>query len=130
SEEDVMTPRVVVTMMLAVVLACPGLSLAQGSGDVWQTFAQKLEVGTELRVRLQNGQRFTATLVEARSDALVLQPLTRRPVPVQPVSYDAIQSLERSNHRGMSSAKAAGIGVAAGVGSFLAILAIFAASWD
>ena len=125
-----MTTRVIGTMLLAVVLAFPRVSLGQGTGDAWRTFAQKLEVGTELSVRLQNGQRFTATLLEARSDALVLQPRTRRPVPVQPVSYDAIQSLQRNSRHGMSSAKAAGIGVAAGVGSFLAILAIFAASVD
>ena len=125
-----MTTRMLGTVLLAAALAFPRVSLAQGSGDAWRTFAQKLEVGTELSVRLQNGQRFTATLLEARSDALVLQPRTRRPVPVQPVSYDAIQSLQRNSRHGMSSAKAAGIGVAAGVGSFLAILAIFAASVD
>ena len=125
-----MTRRVFVPMLLALVLAFPSVSLAQGSGEAWRTFVQKLDVGTELSVRLQNSQCFTATLLEARGDALVLQPRTRRPVPVQPVSYDAIQSLERSSHRGMSSAKAAGIGVAAGVGGFLAILAILAASWD
>lgn len=125
-----MTTRVFVTMVLAVVLLVPRVSLAEGSGDAWRSFAQKLDVGTELSVRLQNGQRFTATLLEARSDALLLQPRTRRPVPVQPISYDAIQSLQRHSRHGMSGAKAAGIGVAAGVGSFLAILAIVAASWD
>jgi len=48
----------------------------QASGDIWRTFAQKLTAGTELTVRLQNGQRFAATLIDARADALVLQPRT------------------------------------------------------
>ena len=125
-----MTRRVFVPLMLALVLAFPRVSLAQDSGEAWRTFALKLDVGTELNVRLQNGQHFTATLLEARGDALVLQPRTRRPVPVQTVSYDAIQSLERRSHHGMSGAKAAAIGVAIGVGAFLAILAIFAANVD
>jgi hypothetical protein len=46
-------------------------------------------------VRLRNGQKFRATLIDAREDVLLLQPKTRVPVPVQPVSYDAIVSLEQ-----------------------------------
>jgi len=115
----------------ALIVAMPMAANArQANGDVWRVFAQKLAVGTELTVRLQNGQRFTATLIDARADALVLQPRTRRPVPVQPVSYEAIQSLEQRNRQGMGAAKAAGIGIAAGVGSFLAIFAILAATLD
>lgn len=102
----------------------------QASGDIWRTFAQKLTAGTELTVRLQNGQRFAATLIDARADALVLQPRTRRPVPVQPVSYDAILSLERRDRHGMGAAKAAGIGIAAGAGTFLAVFALLAATLD
>src|SRR6478735_5094494 len=109
-----------------LIVAMPWTATAQqAKGEVWQTFARKLTAGSELTVRLENGQRFTATLIEARADALLLQPKTRRPVPVQPVDYDAIVSLEQRNRHGMGGAKAAGIGIAAGVGSFLAILAIF-----
>src|SRR6266545_2256968 len=100
---------IVVTLMLpAPALAHPStsargaLSAVEGqqtTGDTWRTFAQKLDTGSDVMVRLQNGQRFRATLIEARPDALVLQPRTRRPVPVQPVAYDAIASLERhENH--------------------------------
>jgi hypothetical protein len=121
--------KVLCAAVLMVAVPCAALA-QQANGDIWRVFAQKLGAGTELTVRLQNGQRFAATLIDARADALVLQPRTRRPVPVQPVSYDAIVSLERRDRHGTGAAKAAGIGIAAGVGSFLAILAIFAATLD
>ena len=125
-------PRILKTMCAAVlIVAMPWTATAQQvNGDVWRGFAQKLGSGTEVNVRLQNGQRFAATLIDPRADALVLQPRTRRPVPVQPISYDAILLLERRDRHGMGAAKAAGIGIAAGAGTFLAILAIFAASVD
>ena len=114
-----------------LIVVMPWTALAQqASGDVWRGLAQQLGAGTEVNVRLQNGQRFAATLLDARPDALVLQPRTRRPVPVQPISYDAIVVLERRDHHGMGAAKAAGIGIAAGAGTFLAVLAIFAATLD
>ena len=126
-----MVIRGFVAALLVAMLVTPTLASAQqANGDVWRTFAQKLEAGAPVVVRLQNGQRFKATLIDARADALLLQPRTRRPVPVQPVSYDAIQLLERERRDGMGAAKAAAIGVAAGAAAFLAIIGILAAAVD
>jgi hypothetical protein len=56
--------------------------------------------------------------VAVRDTDVLLLPKTRVPVPVQPVPYDAIQSLEL--HRpGMSGGKIAAIGIASGVGACL-----------
>ena len=117
------------TVLIAALLS-PAPAVACSSGDVWRNFARKLDAGSTVVVRLQNGQRFQATLIEARADALLLQPRTRRPVSVQPVSYDAIRSLERQDNKGPNVAKAVGIGAGVGAGTFLAILAIFAATLD
>ena len=68
---------------------------AQAPPDVWKTFASRIDVGVQLNVRLRNGQKFRATLIDAREDVLLLQPKTRVPVPVQPVAYEAIVSLEQ-----------------------------------
>jgi len=119
-----------IAALIAVALMLPTPAAAQATGDIWRTFAQKLDTGSDVRVRLQNGQRFRATLIDARSDALVLQPRTRRPVPVQSVAYDAITSLERHDNRGSNVGKAIGIGAAVGAGTFLAILAILTATLD
>ncbi len=115
---------------LIAALLMPAGAAAQVTDDVWRGFAEKMEVGTELNVRLHNGQRFRAMLVDAREDALLLQPKTRVPVPVQAVPYDAVASLERRQHKGMGTGKAVAIGVASGAGAVFAFLAILLATID
>jgi hypothetical protein len=122
--------RRVVVVVLTIVIAVPIAAGAQGQGDTWRAFAEKVEVGTELTVRLRDGQRFRATLVAARDDALLVQPKTRVPVPVQPVPYDAILAIERRREGGIGAGKAAAIGVASGVGVFVAIWLILLATLD
>ena len=113
------------TTVLVVLMTTHGLS-AQTSPEVWRSFAERVDVGTELDVRLEDGQRLRATLVGVRSDAVLLQPKTRIPVPVQAVPYDAIVRLERTK-RGVGARKAVAIGVATGVGTFFATMAILLA---
>ena len=117
-------------LALAALLAQPAASGAQTQADLWRVFVEKLDIGTELIVRLHDGQRFRATLVGTREDAVLLQPRTRVPVPVQPVPYAAVLSLERRSEGGMSAGKAAAIGVATGAGTFFAILLILLATVD
>ena len=118
----------IVTLVLIIGMLAPSPLLAQVLGDVWRSFAARVEVGTELNVRLHNGQRFRAVLVGVRDDAVLLQPKTRIPVPVQDVSYDAIASLERRQEGGIGAGKAAAIGVGAGVGTFFGLLLILFAT--
>jgi hypothetical protein len=118
-------------MLLVAMMLLPHLAVAQvETADVWRQFSAKVPLGTELRVRLRNGQRFTATLVGATDDGLLLQPKTRIPVDLQRVGYDAIALLEQRRDSGLSAAKAAAIGVAAGAGAFLATMLIFIAAVD
>ncbi len=115
----------------ALVIAMLGIgSIAHAQADVWREFVMKVEVGSELNVRLQNGQRFRATLIGVRDEAVLLQPKTRAAVGVQPVPYDTIVSMEKHEKGGLGAAKAAGIGVAAGAGTFFAILAILMSTLD
>lgn len=100
---------------------------AQAQPDVWKTFASRIDVGVQLNVRLRTGERFRATLIDAREDVLLLQPKTRVPVPVQPVAYDAIVSLEQVKG-GIGAGKAAAIGVATGVGAFFGTLLVMLAA--
>ena len=123
--------------VLLLVLAAPaarasgppegGPHADQAPPDVWKTFASRIDVGVQLNVRLRNGQKFRATLIDARDDVLLLQPKTRVPVPVQPVAYDAIVSLEQVKG-GSGGVKAAAIGVATGVGAFFATMLIILAA--
>jgi hypothetical protein len=120
-------------MKLAVVIllvAAPAGVSAQSQAAIWKAFAEQVDAGAELTVRLQNGQRFRATLIAVRDEALLLQPKTRVPVPVQSVPYEEIATLERRSSGGIGAGQAAAIGVATGAGAFLAILLILAAALD
>ena len=97
---------------------------------MWRVFAERLDVGSRIKLRMRDGQRVTATLIQASPDALLLQPRTRTPVPVQRVPYDDIVSIERDDQRGIGAGKAVAIGVASGVGAFLGTLLIIIAAFD
>jgi hypothetical protein len=113
---------------LMLSLLAPRPAAAQVAEEVWRSFAEKIDVGTELNVTLQDGTRFRAMLVGTRDDAVLLQPKTRIAVPVQAVAYSAIVSMERRKAGGTGAGKAAAIGVASGVGTFLGMLLILVAT--
>ena len=120
--------KVLPVLLLILTMATP--SFAQGQGDVWRGFAQKVDVGTRVKLRLDDGQRVVATLIAANADVLLVQPRTRVPVPVQRIGYERIVSLERDDGRGIGAGKAVAIGVASGVGAFLGTLLILIATID
>jgi hypothetical protein len=98
--------------------------------DVWRTFAQQIDIGSRLIIRLDDGGRLTATLIQADADGMLVQPRTRVPVPAQRVAYDRITSIERDDPRGISVGKAVVLGVASGVGAFFGTLLILMATLD
>jgi hypothetical protein len=114
-------------VMLVLALVAP---VAAQTAPVWRTFAARIDVGSRIKLRLRDGQRVSATLIEAAPDDLIVQPLTRVRVPIQHVPYDAIVSLERDEARGVGVGKAVGIGVAAGAGAFLGAFLVLLAAFD
>jgi hypothetical protein len=121
-----------IAIMLSIAWFVPSLAFAQTppQGEIWRAFAQKIDVGTRMKVRLDDGQRVVVTLIEADADGVLVQPRTRVAVPVQHIAYDRIASLERDDARGVGAAKAVAIGVASGVGAFLGTLLILMATID
>ena len=122
--------KVLPMLLLIITIATPSFAQTQAQGDLWRAFAQKVEVGTRVKLRLDDGQRVVATLIEANADGLLVQPRTRVPVPVQRIAYERIVSLERDKGRGIGAGKAVAIGVASGVGAFLGTLLILIATID
>jgi hypothetical protein len=112
-----------VTAVVLVVLVTVQAVGAQTSADIWRSFAERVDVGSDVHVRLNDGRHFRATLVAVRSDAMLVQPKTRVPVPIQAVPYEQIVRVERTKP-GVGAAKAVAIGVATGVGTFFGILAL------
>ena len=121
-----------VVLLIVVALLLPRTVTAQGgaTADVWRDFAKQIAVGSELRVRLSNGQKFNATLVSATDEAMLLQPKTRQPVGVQRVPYGDVESLERRKDGGGGVGKAVAIGAAVGAGALLGLLAFIAVAMD
>lgn len=119
------TARFVTTILLVVVTTAHTMT-AQVPPQVWRSFAERVGVGSELSVRLSDGRRFRATLIGFENDAVLLQPRTRVPVPVQAIAYDEIVRLERTK-AGIGAGKAVAIGVATGVGVFFGTLAVMLA---
>lgn len=123
--------KIFAMLMLITTIGTHGaFAQAPPQEDIWRAFAQKIDVGARVRVRLHDGQRVTATLIRADADALLLQPRTRVPVPVQRIAYDQVALLERDKARGIGAGKAVALGVASGVGAFLGTLLILIATID
>ena len=113
-------------VVLIVLLGAPDL-LAQPaavSADIWRAFVEKLHVGSTLNVRLKDGTRVKATLLQVSPDAMTIQPRTRIPVDPQAVPYTAIESLDVDRRDGIGVGKAIGIGVASAAGAFLGLMLI------
>ena len=114
--------HLVTTTTLIVAMAAYSVT-AQTSSEIWKSFAEQVEVGTELNVRLNDGRQFKATLVGIRDNAMLMQPRTRIPVPIQTVPYEDVTRIERTK-QGIGAGKAVAIGVATGVGAFFGVLAL------
>ena len=120
------TSHFIITALLIVLIAVQSVA-AQTTADVWRSFAERVDVGTELNVRLSDGRHMRATLVGVRSDAVLLQPKTRIPVSIQAVPYDSIVRME-PRKAGHSAGKAVAIGVATGVGAFFGVMLLIVAA--
>ncbi len=97
---------------------------------VMSEFVQRIPAGSRVKVERAKGDTIRGTILKTTPDALVVQRNTRVPETPVEVPYSTIARVTLEDGRGSSVAKAVGIGVASGVGSCFAILAIFAASWD
>jgi hypothetical protein len=101
-----------------------------GSSEYWLKYTGKLPVGSTIRVRTSDGKRLTAVLAVVDETGIIVEPKTRVPESPRHISFDQLRQVELKQN-GMGAGKAAAIGVATGVASFLGILlVVFATSWD
>jgi hypothetical protein len=117
-------------LTVVMILAGPVLAQAPPQAGVWRAFAERVEVGSRIAMRLSDGRRIQAVLVQAAPDGLLVQPRTRVPVPVQQVPYGDIVSIERVEGRGIGAGKAVALGVASGVGAALGTFLLIIAAFD
>ena len=117
-------------LVLIMLMVWPKEAHAQVVGpEIWRAFAEKIDTGATLKVRLVNGKRFKATLLQVSPNGMTVQPKTRVPVPPQVVTFADIASLEVDTGKGASMAKAVAIGAAVAAGAFFSLMAMTFAIW-
>lgn len=125
-----------VSIVVLMGLLAPAVALA-GQGTVvdrtpgyWYSYAEKLPIGSTVRVRTADGRRHTAVLALVDRDGITVELKSRIPEPARRIPYGDIQQLELKTANGASMAKAAAVGAAIGAGTFVGLLALLAANWD
>jgi hypothetical protein len=76
------------------------------------------------------GRGITGTLMSASADAVIIKKTTRLPEPAITIPFAELARLEVDKRDGSSAGKIIGIGLSAGAGAILTMLAIFAAIGD
>lgn len=116
--------RPIVSCLLVGMLAASPHAQVVADPGIWRAFTEQLEPGKTLKVRLKDGQRFKATLLHVSADAMTVQPKTRAAVPPQRVPFDAVETLEVDQGKGIGVGKAIAVGAAVAGGTFLALMAL------
>lgn len=121
---------IVVMCMLAHVAAVAAQGIVvERSPAYWYSYAEKLPIGATVRVRTTDGKRHTAVLSVVDRDGITVEWKSRVPEPARRFPYEQIEQIELKKN-GSNLAKAAAVGAAIGAGTFVALLAMLAASWD
>jgi len=92
-----MAIRSIVIYMLIVLLVTPSAMALQQPNEatMWQTFAQRLDPGTLVRVRLKDGTQIKGNYIVSSGDTMTVKPKTRIPVPVRNLQFSDIDSIDR-----------------------------------
>ena len=134
--------RQIIAMVLCAALVTTGCASAGGARgsvapatpvvkpEVMADFAQRLPAGSRVKVETSNGRVIRGTLLKADAQALTVQRNTRIPEAPVDVAVETIVRVTLDERRGMSTAKAVGIGVASGAATFFGILLVLFATFD
>jgi hypothetical protein len=118
--------------------------LAAGPADVWaqkdvaaaveakalREMAAAIPPGSRVKLQTTSGKRISGTLMSASATEIVVKKQTRLPEPAVAIPIDELSRLERDDKRGMHLGKVIGIGLAAGAGAILSLVALAFALGD
>lgn len=119
----------IVIHLLVLLMAAPPAMARQRRDlpDVWRGFAERLEVGSFVNVRLLSGEKVKGHLIEVGGDVMRIKPKTRIPVPIRDLPFANIESIERQKE-GLSPGVKVLIGIGVGAGAILGGLLLFVAA--
>ena len=121
--------RKIVIYVLIGFLAVPSAFAGKQSEppEVWRSFADRLEAGAFVRVKLKDRTQIKGHFVMVDGESLRLKPKTRIPVPIRNVSFADIESIDRQREGWSPGAKVlTGVGVVVG-GAVVFVLGVFMA---
>ena len=115
----------VLASILILMLASTAATDAQArvSPDVWRQVAQKMPIGSFVKVQTTSRDRLEGVLFVVDEAGIIVKPRTRIPEPARRVRFDQIDDLRLDTHR-RGLGKAAAIGAAIGGGALLVMLLI------
>lgn len=94
-------------------------------------YVEQLPVGGRVRVQTVDGVRWSATLLSADHQRVVLQPRGRLTEPARAIPIASLQLIEPDAHSGNNQLlKAVAVGVATGAATFVTMLMIAFATLD
>jgi hypothetical protein len=114
----------IVTIALASLTATAAAEAQsdRSTRDMWSSYAQRLNIGSTVRIRTTAGDECTGVLMLVDNEAITVKPRTRYPEPSRRILFDAIDDLQlRTPHPG-SAGKSVAIGAAIGGAVFLTLL--------
>ena len=125
------TQKVLIGLLIVALTAPFTMASQREPAEVWRSFAEKLEAGAFVRVRLVGHRQVKGHVVMVDGDILRLKPKTRVPVPIRDLQFADIESIDRQQE-GWSPGKKILVGAGIGGGIVLGVAAaIFAlAGWD
>jgi hypothetical protein len=88
-------------------------------------FVKKLPIGTNTRLKLEDGRKIKATLMGVEEDAIVVRVNTRLPEP--PLRIELSRIVDAEIDRGANLGKAIAAGTAAGAGAALGVFFLLVA---
>lgn len=97
---------------------------ADAEAAAFKQLANKIPLGSRVKVQSRDGQRLTATLIAVNEDAIVVKRESRVPEPAVSIPLAQLTRLQLDEKSGFSVGKALGVGLAAGVGAILTMFAI------
>lgn len=114
---------VAVLTLAPVPLAAQPLS-PEAEAAAFRQVAQAIPLGARIDVRTKDGRRLSATLLALDADRIVVKRRSRVPEPAVGIRFDELARLERHEPGGFGLVKVIGVGLAAGVGAILTVVAI------
>ena len=120
-------------LLLIAIMTCSncaarGPSLARQriteSPDLWRMYAEKLPIGSVVRIGTSDGDRFSASLLVVDGTGITVKTRTRLAEAPRHIAFDQLDQLEIEPQNGGPGARAGAIavGIGTGVGAFFGTL--------